>query len=115
MKKIEERPLIILHGEIKTPPLNAAARVEAGVLIRRLQRGETIGMPLSRPMPSIGARCAELRITDEDVIWRVVYRVDEDAIVVAEVFPKKTQATPKTIIGICKKRFKEYDRVTKGA
>ena len=115
VRKTEERPLIILHGDIKTPPLSAAARIEAGMLIRRLQRGQQLSMPVSRPMPSIGARCAELRITDENVIWRIVYRVDSDAVVVAEVFAKKTQATPKEVIDVCKKRFRAYDNLTKGS
>lgn len=114
LRKVEERPLIILHGDIKTPPLSPAARVEAGMLIRRIQRGQQLSMPVSRPMPSIGVRCAELRITDENVIWRIVYRVDPDAVVVAEVFSKKTQATPKEVIDVCKKRFRAYDNLTKG-
>jgi phage-related protein len=50
--------------------------VEVGVLLRRLQRGESLGMPHSRPMPSVGRRCHELRIVDEAVIWRVMYRID---------------------------------------
>jgi hypothetical protein len=40
-----DKPLVWLHGEIRTPPLSAAARVEAGVLLRRLQRGEILGLP----------------------------------------------------------------------
>jgi phage-related protein len=38
-----------------------------------------------------------------------VYRIDEDAIVIAEVFAKKTQATAKAVIDVCKKRLREYD------
>ncbi len=98
-----------LHGEIKTPPLSSEARVEAGVLLRRVQRGETIRMPHSRPMPGIGRRCHELRIEDADATWRVVYRVDPDAIVILEVFSKKTAATPKAVIDNCRRRLKEYD------
>jgi len=64
-------------------------------------------------MPSIGVRCAELRIVDETATWRIVYRVDSDAVLIAEVFAKKTQATPKTVINICKKRFAYYDKVMK--
>ena len=112
-EKQVDKPLVILHGEIKTPPLSAAARIEAGVALRRLQRGEKLSMPLSRPMPSIGRRCAELRIVDETATWRIMYRVDEDAVLVAEVFSKKTQATPKTVIDICKQRFTQYDKVMK--
>lgn len=66
-------------------------------------------MPHSRPMPSIGSRCHELRINDENKIWRIVYRIDPDAIVIAEVFAKKTNKTPKEVVTVCKQRLKEYD------
>jgi hypothetical protein len=59
-----DKPLAWLSGELKTPPLSGEARVEGGVLLRRLQRGETLAMPESRPMPVIGPRCHELRIED---------------------------------------------------
>ena len=62
-------------------------------------------------MPSIGRRCHELRVPDEDATWRIVYRVDTDAIVVAEVFAKKTQAMPKRVIDACKRRLRVYDSV----
>ncbi len=68
-----------------------------------------LGLPHSRPMPSIGNRCHELRINDEDVTWRVVYRIDEDAIIIVEIFDKKTQAMPTRIIELCKRRLREYD------
>ena len=79
-----DKPLVWLHGEVRTPPLSQHARVETGVLRQRIQQGESLGMPVSRPMPSIGKRCHELRIVDEDSTWRVVYRIDDDAIVIAE-------------------------------
>jgi len=104
-----DKPLAWLHGEIKTPPLSPAARIVAGYLLRRLQRGDRLGMPHSRPMPTIGRRCHEPRVNDERSTWRIVHRVDEDAIVILEVFSKKTQQTPKTIIEACKRRLKEYD------
>ena len=65
-------------------------------------------MPQSRPMPSIGARCHELRVNDASSNWRPVYRIDADAIVIVEVFAKKTGATPKAVIATCRKRLKEY-------
>jgi phage-related protein len=103
------KPLVWLHGEIKTPPFSLDARVEAGTLLRLLQGGVSIGMPHSRPMPSIGRRCHELRIPDEDVTWRIVYRTDSDAIVIVDVFPKKTGRTPKKVIDTCKRRLRRYD------
>jgi phage-related protein len=66
-------------------------------------------MPQSRPMPSIGRRSHELRIVDENATWRIMYRIDDDAILILEVFQKKTQQTPKQVIDSCKRRIKEYD------
>jgi len=105
----QEKPLAWLHGEVKTPPFSKAARIEAGYLLRQLQRGDTLSMPHSRPMANIGSRCHELRIDDEKKTWRIVYRIDEDAIIILEVFSKKTARTPKRIIDVCQKRLKEYD------
>ncbi len=105
----ERKPIVWLHGEIKTPPFSKEARIEAGTLLRRIQDGESLGMPHSRPMPSIGARCHELRIRDENQNWRIVYRLDGDAIVIADVFPKTTQQTPKKIIETCQRRLALYD------
>ncbi len=104
-----DKPLVWMHGEVKTPPFSKLARLEAGFLLRLLQRGEKIAMPHSRPMPSIGRRRHELRIPDDELSWRIVYRIDEDAIVIAEVFSKKTGKTPKSVVDTCKSRFREYD------
>ena len=104
-----DKPLAWLHGAIKTPPFSKAARLATGFLLRRLQKGETLGMPHARPMPSIGSHCHELRIADGPVKWRIIYRVDQDAIVIADIFMKKTQKTPKTRIAACKERLRRYD------
>jgi len=61
-------------------------------------------------MPAIGAHCQELRIRDVDADWRLVYRSDNDAVVILEVFSKKTRTTPRNVIDACRKRLKEYDR-----
>lgn len=105
----KDKVVVWLHGKIKTPPFSSAARIEAGFLLRKLQIGEKLSMPQSRPMPTIGRRCQELRITDKDVTWRIVYRIDTDAIVILEVFEKKTSKTPKKVIDVCKDRLRDYD------
>jgi phage-related protein len=105
----KDKPIAWLHGEVKTPPLSVEARLEAGYLLRQLQQGVRLGMPQSRPMPTIGPRCHELRINDEAVTWRIVYRADPDAVVIAEVFNKKTPQTPRSVILSCQRRLKEYD------
>ena|SRR3990167_9589194 len=104
-----DKPLVWLHGEVKTPPFSQSARVEAGFLLRKLQEGETLSLPYSRPMPSIGSRCHELRINDRNATWRIVYRVDADAIVILEVFKKTTAKTPLSVIATCKRRLRMYD------
>jgi phage-related protein len=105
--------LVWLHSEVKTPPFSKTARIEAGFLLRRMQAGEKLSLPWSRPMPSIGTRCHELRITDKETIWRIVYRLDLDAILIVDVFQKKTQQTPKHVIDTCKKRLRLYDDLTR--
>ena len=105
----ECKPLVILSCEIKTPPFSSKARIEAGTLLRRLQQGDAIGMPLARPMPSIGRRCLELRVVDENLTWRIICRTDADAVLVAEVFAKKTGTTPKPVIDTCRRRLAIYD------
>jgi phage-related protein len=107
-----DKPLVWLHGEIKTPPFSPEARVESGWLLRRLQRGESLAMPHSRPMPAIGSRCHELRVKAEGAEWRILYRLDEDAVVIAEVFAKKTRVTPDAVMEACRRRLRIYDSVT---
>ena len=104
-----DKPLAWLHGEIRTPPMSSAARIEAGFLLRRLQQVDRLEFPHSRPMPDIGPRCHELRIPDETVTWRIVYRVDPDAVVILEVFAKKTPKTPASVIQACRRRLTSYD------
>lgn len=110
----KDKPLVWLSGKVKTPPLTSLARVEAGFLLRRLQRGEILAMPHSRPMPSIGLHCHELRVPDENRTWRIIYRIDPDAIVVVDVFSKTTQATPKLVIANSRKRLRLYDEIARG-
>ena len=82
----KDKPLVWLHGEVRTPPFSKAARLESGYLLRVLQRGEIPSMPHSRPMPNIAPRCHELRITDDRTDWRIIYGIDPDAVVILEVF-----------------------------
>lgn len=105
----KDKPLAWLHGEVKTPPFGKAARIEAGYLLREVQSGKVLAMAQSRPMPTIGARCHELRVVDEGVTWRIIYRVDPDAVVIAEVFAKKTPKTPAAVLDACRRRLREYD------
>jgi phage-related protein len=82
--------------------------VEAGVLLRRLQRGELLGLPHSRPMPVIGPRCHELRIPDKTKNWRIFYHFNAKAVVILEILDKQTQQTSTAAIATCQRRLRLY-------
>jgi phage-related protein len=106
-----DKPLVWLHGEVASPALSPTACLKIGVLLRRLQGGESLGLPESRPLPVIGPRCHELRVVGEGSSWRLIYRIDPEAIVIADVFRKTTRATPTSVIEACKRRLGSYDRL----
>ncbi|MCC7180418.1 MAG: type II toxin-antitoxin system RelE/ParE family toxin [Acidobacteria bacterium] len=110
---MRDKPLVWRKGEVKTPPFSAPARIEAGFLLRRLQRGEMLALPHSRPMPDVGRQCHELRVSDRDQTWRIVYHLADDAVVILDVFSKKTQAVPKAVMAACRERLAAYLTTTK--
>jgi phage-related protein len=103
------KPLRWLAGEVKTPPMSTEARREMGFLLRQLQEGGKLSLPQSRPMPSIGKACHELRVNDQNKTWRLFYHLDTEAIVILEVDEKKTEKTTKAAMDVCKKRLKSYE------
>ena len=106
-----DKPLVWLRGAVATPPFGRAARIEAGFLLRRLQRGDALGLPQSRPMPDIGPGCHELRIVDAASNWRIMCHLAPDAVVILDVLAKKTARTPRTVLAECRKRLADYQRV----
>ena len=108
------KELYFVGVEIKTPPLSNEARREAGFLLRLLQKGVLLSLPHSRPMPSIGKGCHELRINDQNSTWRIMYYIDAEAIVILDVFSKKTNKTPQKSIAVCQRRLQMYKQHKKG-
>lgn len=82
------------------------------MLLRRLQQGEKLALPHSRPMSTIGPGGHELRIRDANRAWRIAYRADDDAIVIVDVFAKTTGKTPQRIIEYCRTRLRAYDAIS---
>jgi phage-related protein len=113
--KSTERPLVWLHGEIKTPPFSPEARQEAGKLLRFLQRGENLSMPHAEPLSAVGARCGALRVRDANHNWRIMYRLDVDAVLVVAVYSKRTRKVPDEIVDQCKRRLRQYDAIARAA
>lgn len=109
-----DKPLRWLHGEVRSPPFTPGARVEMGWLLRRLQQNESLSLPHSRPLPGLGAHCHELRVRDKNKIWRLIYRIDADRVLL-EVFSKTTPQIPAEVMAIRKKRLSDYDAATRAA
>ena len=112
-KTVDDKPkpkrAIFLHGEIKTPPFSEEARTEAGHLLWILQKGESLGMPNAEPLPIVGPRCGAIRVRDDQHNWRIMYRVDATAVLVVDVYDKKTRKIPDEVITRCKRRLKNHD------
>ena len=81
---------------------------EIGEALRDVQKGISLGLPLSRPMPTVASGIHELRVRSATTVVRVFYFVKVvDAIVVFHGFQKKTQKTPTQEIAIGQQRLKE--------
>jgi len=81
---------------------------ELGKAIFDLQKGSSLGMPLSRPMPSVALGVEELRVQDASGIYRTFYyKKSKQGILILHAFVKKAQKTPQHEIDIARKRLKE--------
>ncbi len=108
MPQPPDKPIVWLKGEVKTPLFSQAVRLEAGLLLRRLQRGEALGLPHSRPMPSIGDRCHELRIPDRSSHGESSTMLRMMRFAILEVFSKKTRPTPLRVVNVCRRRLASF-------
>jgi phage-related protein len=83
-------------------------RERLGRNLFRLQMGEPIGMPLSRPMRSLAAGVSELRLAAEQGAYRVLYyAASPRGILVFHAFVKKTRRTPSYEIQLARKHLRE--------
>lgn len=81
---------------------------EVGEALRDVQKGISLGLPLSRPMPTVASGVHELRVRSTTTIVRVFYFVKvTDTIVVFHGFQKKTQKTPTQEIAVGQQRLQE--------
>jgi phage-related protein len=78
-----------------------------------MQQGEQLGMPQAEPLPDVAKRCGALRVRDAEHNWRIVYRIDSDAILILEVYAKKTRKIPDEVFERCQDRLKWYDEAFK--
>ena len=85
------------------------------MLLRLLQQGERVGMPQAEPLPDVGKRCGALRVRDAEHNWRIMYRIDPDAVLILEVYAKKTPKIPSVVIERCQERLNRYDEAIRAS
>jgi phage-related protein len=107
------RPVVWI-ADINTAGLGKDGRRETAGLIDDLQEGILLRLPHSRPMPSIGERCHELRIRELGHRWRILYHLGYGEIVILSMFDKKQRKTPKREIQLAKRRLRLYQRSSQG-
>lgn len=86
-----------------------AVRREFGFQLHKLQEGE---QPDDwKPMPTVGAGAAEVRVRDVTGTYRTIYVAKlSSAIHVLHVFKKQTQKTSQLDIEIARQRYKQLLR-----
>jgi phage-related protein len=83
MKPVDFHPRALEFVRAQSPSI----RRQVGEALRDLQKGISLGMPLSRSMTAIAPGVSELRVRGEGATVRVFYYVHkEDAIVVFHAF-----------------------------
>ena len=90
--------------DLRTFPVSA--RREAGYQLDQVQHG---GEPDDwKPMGTIGQGVREIRIRDENGVFRVIYIAKfADAVYVLHCFQKKTQKTSKADMDLAAKRYRD--------
>ena len=91
--------------ELKDAPINIIQDVFA--LFDDLMAGKNLGMPISRPLPSIAKGLHELRLSGRSGESRVFYVIHVgSAIYVLHATAKKTQKTDRRTIELIKSRLR---------
>ncbi|MDZ4855010.1 MAG: type II toxin-antitoxin system RelE/ParE family toxin [Nitrospirota bacterium] len=104
VKSITFHPKALAFIRAQSPTIKR----EIGEALRDVQKGIGLGLPLSRPMPTMATGTHELRIRNPTTAVRVFYFVKlADTIVVFHGFQKKTKKTPTHEIAVGQQRLKE--------
>lgn len=84
-------------------------RKELGSVLTRLQKGESIGMPDVRPMPSVGRQVSEIRISERSGAYRALFAIRTKlGILLFHAFQKKSGKTPGREINVARQRLEAF-------
>ena len=82
---------------------------ELGVVLTRLQKGESIGMPDVRPMPEIGPLISEIRIFDRSGSYRALFAIRmEFGILLFHAFLKRSRKIPERDKKVARARLEAF-------
>jgi phage-related protein len=82
------------------------ARIRAGYELFMVQAGREPGD--WKPMPTVGAGAAEIRVRDETGAYRVIYVARfADAVYVLHAFQKKSQKTARADLMVAAQRYRD--------
>ena len=96
------------RAKIELKKLSKPVKRKVGELLLELEKGKILKMPHSRAMSSVANGVSELRVKDENGIYRVFYYLKvKNKILVFHVFKKKTMKTPDREIKLGRERLKE--------
>ncbi|HEV2561454.1 MAG TPA: type II toxin-antitoxin system RelE/ParE family toxin [Rhizomicrobium sp.] len=84
-------------------------RKEIGDVLRAIEFGWPIGMPMCRPL---GKGLYEARISLRNCIARIFFVPQDDRMVLLHAFIKKTQKTPVADMELARTRQREWERRT---
>ena len=75
----------------------------------RLQKGESIGMPDVRRMPSVGRQVSEIRISGRNGAYRALFAIRSSfGILLFHAFQKKSGKTPSREITTARQRLEAF-------
>ena len=93
--------------EIRTWPTEV--KKDLGSILTKLQKRQRVGWPDVDSVRTIGAGCAEIRISSQEGIYRCFFILEtEFGILVFHSFKKKTQQTPESEKQIARKRLNTF-------
>ena len=106
--ELDEKTVRIHKAVVKEiQSLDTDLRIQIAELLDLIASGQSLGMPVSRPMSNIAIGVHELRIKDSSGQYRVFYFTKmRNSILVFHFFKKKTQTTPKKEMELAKKRLR---------
>lgn len=97
------------HAKEFVRGLDRLTKLEIGTQLLRIQHGERLNSPLSKPMTVIHKAAHELRVQDGRGAYRIIYILSlHDKIFIPHAFTKKTQKTPLKEIKLSIQRIQEF-------